>query len=369
MKENSSLTPEPHLSAKPLVSVIVRTMGRDQLADALESIARQTYPNIEVVVVDARGSAALSLGESCGPFPLRVVSTGQPLLRPAAANAGLIAARGDFLTFLDEDDFSDPPHVAGLAEALVANPRFRAGYAGLRVYVGEKLDGILHLEYGRDLLLERNFLNPQSVMLCRSLLDMGCRFDESFEILEDWDFWIQISQHTELLRVDAVTGNWRASLGTSGAGAGANLDREKCAQTGARVKSKWAHVVSTRNAERERLFQQGLAFQERGDWAAAREACRHLLARNPYDANALNLSGLAELRFGRVDEAIEQLKKAAGLARTIPVFYYNLGLALEAANRIGLARSAYSRAVEIAADFAPARQKLLALSSGLDEAH
>ena len=46
------------IAVAPLVSVIVRTIGRDTLVEALNSIVCQTYPNIEIVLVDASGAGS-----------------------------------------------------------------------------------------------------------------------------------------------------------------------------------------------------------------------------------------------------------------------------------------------------------------------
>lgn len=92
----------------PLVSVIIRSMDRDTLSDALDSIALQTYPNIEVVLVNAKGQGHRAAGDWCGRFPLRMTTHGEPLNRSKAANAGLDTAQGKYLIFLDDDDFSIP---------------------------------------------------------------------------------------------------------------------------------------------------------------------------------------------------------------------------------------------------------------------
>jgi glycosyltransferase involved in cell wall biosynthesis len=47
----------------PLVSVIVRSMDRTMLQDALGSVALQTYANVEVVVVNATGNPHSALGD------------------------------------------------------------------------------------------------------------------------------------------------------------------------------------------------------------------------------------------------------------------------------------------------------------------
>jgi glycosyltransferase involved in cell wall biosynthesis len=353
---------------RPLVSVVVRTMGREQLPEALESIARQTYPNIEVVVVDARGTGELVLDDHCGRYSLRVESRGSQLLRAAAANAGLDAARGEYVTFLDEDDFIDATHVAGLANALIEHPQYLASYAGLRVYNEcDVVAWVYHAHYSREHLFKRNYLNPQSVLFARAVLHQGCRFDQSFDILEDWDFWLQIAQHTAFLRVDAVTGHWRAWIGQSGAGAATNYDGAKIAAAEQRLKQKWAGVAANLTVEINALLRQGLALQNAGNWTAANAMYHEVLRRNPYDANGLNLSGMVELQLGRVDAAIQLLGSAVACAAAVGEaaagFHYNLGLVLDAAGRANDAQASYLRALELDAQFERARARLSAVTT------
>ncbi|NCC39201.1 MAG: glycosyltransferase family 2 protein, partial [Gammaproteobacteria bacterium] len=101
-----------------LVSVIVRSTNRAELSDTLASIARQTYPSIEVILVDVAGDGRLSTRDRCGAFALRVASAGWPLGRAAAANLGLDTATGRYAIFLDDDDWFLPEHIEGLVNAL-----------------------------------------------------------------------------------------------------------------------------------------------------------------------------------------------------------------------------------------------------------
>ena len=99
LQVSPGVPPEANSSSNyPLVSVLIRSMGRDQLYQALDSISLQTYPSIEVVVVAATADhPALPL--RCGTHSIRLVSTQTTLPRARAANVALENARGLYALF------------------------------------------------------------------------------------------------------------------------------------------------------------------------------------------------------------------------------------------------------------------------------
>jgi GT2 family glycosyltransferase len=200
----------------PLVSVLVRSMDRPTLDDALDSIALQTYPNIEVVVVEACGPAHRRLGERCGRFPLRQVGTGTHLDRAIAANVALDHASGDWLLFLDDDDWLEPAHIARLRAALSASVRHSVAYAGVRLVdaTGE-CSTVLDEPFDRTRLWCANFLPIHAVMFARKLISTARRFDEAFKVYEDWDFWQQLAHTERFLHVQGVSASYRL-IGDSG---------------------------------------------------------------------------------------------------------------------------------------------------------
>src|SRR6478609_3025298 len=110
----------------PRVSVVVRSIGRATLASALTSIAIQDTPSAEVVVVAASGTGHASVHGTCGRYPVVPVRSPVPLQRAAAAQAGVRAATGDWITFLDDDDELLSGHLDGLLTAATAFPGSRA---------------------------------------------------------------------------------------------------------------------------------------------------------------------------------------------------------------------------------------------------
>ena len=220
----------------PLVSVIVRTMGRPALPRALAAIAAQTHRPIEAVVVDAAGSGITPPAPEA--LPVRIVRGG-PFDRPQAANAGLDAARGEWLAFLDEDDEIDPGHVAHLlATAMVAGTR--AAYSQTRLL--DAAGGTLRVlggPFNRNILLRTNYITIHAVLFHRSMLAGGARFDETLATFEDWDFWLQLSKAGPFAFSAQPTASYRATAGTSGAGSGPNLDRQQALAQRDRIMAKW----------------------------------------------------------------------------------------------------------------------------------
>jgi len=234
---------QPHVGlavvprSAPLVTVIVRSMDRAMLRDALDSIATQTYANVEVVVVNAKGEQHSDLGDACGRFRLRLVQRSTALTRSEAANFGMAQARGQYLIFLDDDDIFLPNHLEKLSRALTQGST-RACYTGVQL-IGEAGQTLLVLDepWNIDRLRGANFLPIHAVLFERSLLDSGCRFREDLECLEDWEFWLQIAALTPFEHVPQVSAVYRMDLGTSGLSAEA--DAEKHIANRARIFEAW----------------------------------------------------------------------------------------------------------------------------------
>ena len=220
----------------PLVSVIVRSMDRPMLADALASIALQTWPNIEVLVVAASG-AHRPLEASCGRYPLRLIGDGQPLHRCRAANLGLQAARGDALIFLDDDDIFLPHHIAALADSLRIHPDAAAAYAAIRCEGPQGVQvGHFGEAYARDKLLVRNFMPIHAVLFRRAAVDRGAVFDAALDYCEDWDFWLQLSAHGDFVFVPEVGAIYRIGAGS---GFGVNVPADVSRASALAVYRKW----------------------------------------------------------------------------------------------------------------------------------
>jgi glycosyltransferase involved in cell wall biosynthesis len=93
------------------------------IGETLESVRRQTWPNLEVIVVDDGSKDGSSpIVEAFGGLDLILVrqsNRGQT----AALNVGLAHATGDYIQYLDADDLIDPDKIAIQASRLADAPR------------------------------------------------------------------------------------------------------------------------------------------------------------------------------------------------------------------------------------------------------
>ncbi len=333
----------------PLVSIVVRSTARPTLAAALASVGAQTHPAVEAVVVAASGSSHPTPPPATGAHPVRFVASAVPLSRPQAANAGVDAARGEWITFLDDDDAIDPTHVAGLV-AATRGGRYHAVASLARVRMADGSVQNWGQPFALTELYVRNFLHLSTVLFARSLVDAGCRFDEAFDIMQDWDYFLQIAQHGPFHSTGLRSFEWHADVGSSGAGGGANEDPARFARYRDLIYAKWSGARATLIARIEPLLQQAGAALAAGDDARAEAAAEAVLAVARNEPNALAMLAAVEDRRGRRDDAVALMSLAATVCPREARFL--VGLA-----RLVLARGERQRAARLA-------EHALALSPG-----
>ena len=276
----------------PAISVIVRSMDRPSLAAALESVAAQPVPGVEVLVVAACGPAHGALPPTVGAHPVRRVDAGQALRRSAAANAGLGAACGRRVIFLDDDDVFLPGHLERLSAALDDAPDAVAAYADV-AYGREGPEGwqtshVFGDPFDAVRLRFENFVPLHAALVDRDRAAAHeCRFDESLDLFEDWDWWLQLAARGRFVHVPGVSARYVAA---AGGGSGVFADDAAAADARRRLQLKWLQ----RDTPEDHLALLG-ALQANYRHARQAEARLALAARTEADLRAMLTAREAEL--------------------------------------------------------------------------
>lgn len=280
------------------LSVVVRSIGRATLERALTSVAAQRHPATEIIVVAASGRDHPQIPERFGPTPIVAVATGIRLPRAAAADAGLRAARGEWITFLDDDDEFLPGHLDGLAASAAAMPEARAASGRALATFRNGRTEVWGQRFALAELYERNFVHLSTLLFHRSLRDTGIAFDETLSLHEDWDFALQVAQRTRFADWPEPTFRWHADAGSSGGGGESNVDEPAFARYRDQVYAKWAPVRDAWVERCSTLMGRAVAHATAGRLAEAEADARAVLAFSQNDPHALNLLAMLALRNG-----------------------------------------------------------------------
>jgi LmbE family N-acetylglucosaminyl deacetylase len=201
----------------PRISVVVRTRDRPELLrEALLSLSSGQYRRVTVVLVND-GGAPPEVPDGYS-LPLVRVDLPEARGRAAAAAAGIAAADGDYVAFLDDDDLAAPEHLATLA-GMVGGASVRIAYTDAAVGVYE-LDGAggwscseRRLPYSRDfdpdLLLVDNYIPFNTLLIERRLLAAAGPPDPALPFFEDWDLLIRLAALAPFHHLARVTCEYR----------------------------------------------------------------------------------------------------------------------------------------------------------------
>lgn len=216
-----------HPCERPLqekkVSVIVRTCGRPSvLRETLISLRNQTYPNIEIVIVeDGPDISRKMIEEEFADLNIVYSATNEKHGRCYNGNLAMKMATGDYLNFLDDDDLFYADHVETLVMALQRQPEYKAAYTvsfetAIQVHSREpyvydikSLETVYNIPFDLQELLQHNLFPIQTIMFEKSIFDECGGLDEKLDVLEDWDLWIRYALKHPFLYVPKTTSIYR----------------------------------------------------------------------------------------------------------------------------------------------------------------
>lgn len=305
----------------PLVSLVLASRdGERFLAESLDSLARQTWPHVEWLLVDdgSRDATGRLLERFAAEHPpARVFHLGG--LGAAAARAhALDQARGELLALQDDDDRSHPERLERQARHLIAHP----GIALLGT-AAETIDeqGAVVAPYpvplgagaiARTLRRAPAFVHG-SVMMRREAYLAAGGYRAPFRAAEDYDLYLRMPAGAGLANLPEPLYAWRRHPGNSFA----------------RARGDHLFFLALARAFRDERNETG---RDSIDRLAAAEDRDAFLAGYPLAGRLLCHLGEAHAREGRVAEARRYLRRAmphpGTRARALGWWALSLGLGL-----------------------------------------
>lgn len=195
-----------------LVSVIIPTYKRsDMLGRAIDSVLEQTYDKVEVIVVDDnsdgdeyRKSTSALMQQYANNSKVHYLQHERNMNGAAARNTGIIYSRGEYIAFLDDDDYFLKTKIEKSIHFLISADDSYGGVCTNYVkknksYVYKIGDSSGEYIDCYQLLTKRVDYAAGSTLLCkRSAIDQIGLFDVSFVRHQDWEFLIRFFRNYKL---------------------------------------------------------------------------------------------------------------------------------------------------------------------------
>lgn len=279
-----SLEPRPAYD-RPLVSVVVPCHDHGRyLEECIASLTRQTYPHLEIVVVDDGSTDAQTLAALEGIAHLaRVIRLGENRGPSAARNAGIAVARGRYVLPVDADNLLLPDAVERLVAQLQSSGESVGFIYPNQQFFGNRADYHEAPPFNAHTLLQQNYCDTCS-LLDRRALDAGVVFAEDIRFgHEDWDLALQMVEReiygepangpTLLSRKAGFTRSDLVEHGSEGAAFAIEVRRRHPALAAGEVqlKARWSpalsllELVPLRGADERVRVRHLLAAQSCGD--------------------------------------------------------------------------------------------------------
>ena len=214
------------MAASPLISIVIPTFNSAAfISKTVESALAQTYPHIEIVAVDDGSSdntvpILRQLGDKVRVFTQANAGAA------TARNHGIAQSRGDFVAFLDADDYWHPAKLDAQMRHLSACAGCRAVYCAWAEWRcdrdgawsvppwGDETPDPMALEQAGSgwlypVLLQDSVVHTSTLVLHRSVIDEVGQFDTQLRKGQDLDYWIRISRVTPFHKLRAVLSLYR----------------------------------------------------------------------------------------------------------------------------------------------------------------
>ncbi len=193
-------------SAEPLVSVVLPTYKRAHvLPSAIRSVLNQTYPNLELIVVDDNSpDATRDVVASFSDPRIRYVRNDPNLKLPRALNRGFSLSRGEYLTWTSDDNLYDLAAIERMVDVM-RNKACDLVYADYYHFTDIDADGrplaTHHQRLPDSLQLEKGNHIGACFMYTREVYAAVGEYDPELFLVEDYDYFMRIAKRFRICHI------------------------------------------------------------------------------------------------------------------------------------------------------------------------
>lgn len=186
--------------SNPLVSVVITTYNREvYLETAIDSVIEQTYKSIEILVVDD-GSDFNYAGLICDKFENCTYYYKSNGGLSSARNFGVSCAKGDFIAFLDDDDFWEKLKIEKQIKVFLENPSVDCVHSSSAVVDGDGKPTGKFIGASQNKVQKRSgyvfwnalgswVVKSPTPLIRKEVFQPELLFDETIKVGEDVDFY------------------------------------------------------------------------------------------------------------------------------------------------------------------------------------
>ena len=203
------------------VSIVIPTYNcLDYLPKAIGSVLKQTHQDIELIIIDDNSNDGTStyLASIHDERIVKIATLG--VGAPQARNLGIEKATGEFIAFLDADDFWYPEKIERQIEFHQRNPELAMSFTNYehltedyQVIIDcfsywsqfqEKDELFFNFEKPLEFIIENNVIGTSTVMVRADVFSQTDSFNADIKYGEDWELWLRLSENHQIGVLNSV---------------------------------------------------------------------------------------------------------------------------------------------------------------------
>jgi len=206
-----------------LITVCIPTFNRKKmLIRAVQSVLNQSYQDFEIVIVD--DASNFDVKEEVSNFfndsRIKIFRNTENKGRPYSRNRCIKESSGEYILWLDDDDFLEPIALESYVNLIKSNTDLDVSYSNLKVVGSPEILYITpinfykkKIELFRTLVTKGSAIPNPGTIVKRSLYEQFGDYDLNLKRAQDYEFWIRTSLYAVFKKNEKVVVNYTVHEG------------------------------------------------------------------------------------------------------------------------------------------------------------